>query len=73
MNQHGSQYMIPIIMEPDMRETNKWKGELGAALGSILYVDLSDEKLSEIELDKKYDELYKRIKHIVDKRNKIIK
>ena len=64
MSQHGSQYMIPVIMDSDMRDTKKWKGELGAALGSILYVDLSEST----ELDKKYDDLYKRIKHIVTKR-----
>jgi len=65
MTQHGSQYMIPVIMDADMRDTKKWKGELGAALGSILYVDLSDPT----ELDKKYDDLYKRINHIATKRS----
>ena len=66
MNQLGSQNMIPVIMEKEMRETNKWKGELGAALGSMLYVDLSEEK----EIEKKYDELYKRIKHIIHRKTK---
>ena len=66
MNQLGSQNMISVIMEPEMKETNKWKGELGAALGSMLFVDFSSTSpLSEIELGKKYDELYKRIKHII--------
>ena len=63
MNQLGSQNMVSVIMEPEMKETNKWKGELGAALGSMLFVDFSSLSLSEIELEKKYDELYKRIKH----------
>jgi hypothetical protein len=70
MNQYGSQYMIPVIMDPEMRDTRKWKGELGAALGSMLYVDLSDKNLSNTELDKKYDELYKKIKNIIRQRNK---
>ena len=65
MNQLGSQNMVSVVMEPDMKETNKWKGELGAALGSMLFVDFSSSSLSEIELEKKYDELYKRIKHII--------
>ena len=71
VNQHGSQYMVPVIMEPEMKEIHKWKGELGAALGSILYVDLSDPQMSSGDLDKRYDELYKRIKHIVNKRKLI--
>ena len=58
MNQLGSQNMVSVVMEPEMKETNKWKGELGAALGSMLFVDFSSS--SEI-----YDELYKRIKHII--------
>jgi len=68
VNQHGAQYMVPVIMESEMKEIHKWKGELGAALGSILYVDLSDSQLSEDDLNAKYDELYKKIKHIINKR-----
>ena len=59
MNQLGSQNMVSVVMEPEMRETNKWKGELGAALGSMLFVDFSSDN-TEI-----YNELYKRIKHII--------
>jgi len=65
MNQLGSQNMVSVVMEPEMKETNKWKGELGAALGNMLFVDFSSSSLSEIELGKMYDELYKRIKHII--------
>ena len=68
MNQLGSQNMIPVIMEKEMRETNKWKGELGAALGSMLYIDLSVD----VEIEKKYDELYKRIRHIIHRESKKI-
>jgi len=64
MNQLGSQNMIPVIMEKEMRETNKWKGELGAALGSMLYVDFSVD----VEIEKKYDELYKRIQKVIYKK-----
>jgi len=66
MNQLGSQNMIPVIMEKEMREPNKWKGELGAALGSMLYVDLSVD----VEIEKKYDELYKRIRHVIHRQSK---
>jgi hypothetical protein len=69
MNQMGSQNMIPVIMEKEMRETNKWKGELGAALGNMLYVDLSVE----VDIEKKYDELYKRIKKVMNRESKKIK
>jgi hypothetical protein len=66
MNQMGSQNMIPVVMEPEMRETHKWKGELGAALGSMLYVDLSEDK----DIEKKYDELYKRILNVIHRESK---
>jgi len=66
MNQFGSQNMIPVIMEKEMKEPNKWKGELGAALGSMLYIDLSVD----IDMEKKYDELYKRIKNIIHRNSK---
>jgi len=70
MNHYGSQYMIPVILDSSIKDTSKWKGELGAALGSMLYIDLSNEKLTDEELGIKYDELYKRIKHIINKKNK---
>jgi len=61
MNQLGSQNMIPVIMEPEMKDTTKWKGELGAALGSMLYIDFT----SVTDIEKKYDELYKRIQKVI--------
>jgi hypothetical protein len=69
VNQLGPQNMIPVIMQEEMRDNHKWKGELGAALGSMLYIDLSED-VSIIEFENKYDELYKRIKHIIDRENK---
>jgi len=73
MNQLGSQNMISVVMESEMKETNKWKGELGAALGSMLFVDFSTDSLTETELEKKYDELYKRIKHIIHRSTRELK
>jgi hypothetical protein len=71
MNQLGSQNMIPIVMESDMRDTHKWKGELGAALGSILYIDFSCVNSSVEEVEKKYDELCRRIHKIINKTNSV--
>jgi len=72
MNQLGSQNMIPIIMESEMKDVRKWKGELGAALGSMLYIDFSSSILSSIpeEMEKKYDELYRRIQHLLNRQKK---
>jgi len=70
MNQLGSQNMIPVIMDTEMRDQKKWKGELGAALGGMLYIDFSDATIMNIELEKKCNELCKRIKHILHRVSK---
>jgi hypothetical protein len=41
-NRRGEQCMIPIVMEPDVRNPSTWDGPVGAALGSRLYIDFSD-------------------------------
>ena len=64
MNQLGSQNMIPIVLETEMRDTKKWKGELGAALGNMLYIDLTD-----LFSDLKYEEIYQRILKIISRSN----
>jgi len=65
MNQLGSQNMIPVVLETEMRDTKKWKGELGAALGSMLYIDLSE--MNETILELKYEDISRRIRKIVDR------
>lgn len=65
MNQLGSQNMIPVILETEMRDTKKWKGELGAALGSMMYVDLFD--MNDTMLELKYEDISRRIRKIVDR------
>jgi hypothetical protein len=69
MNQLGSQNMIPVVLETEMRDTKKWKGELGAALGSMLYVDLSLSKdpKEETMLELKYEDISRKIRKIVDR------
>jgi endonuclease YncB( thermonuclease family) len=68
VNQLGPQNMIPVIMDHDLKDQKKWKGELGAALGCMMYIDLTCE--TELELEQKYDELCKRIKHIIYKQER---
>ena len=37
--------MIPVIMEPDMKDGSSWTGPLAMELGNTLWVDLSDAVL----------------------------
>ena len=39
---HSDALMIPVIMEPDMKDGNSWTGPLAIELGGTLWVDLSD-------------------------------
>jgi hypothetical protein len=36
--------MIAIVMEPDMIDTKRWKGAVGARLGTKIFVDYSSEE-----------------------------
>jgi hypothetical protein len=56
-------FMIPVVMEPQMRNSRNWKGRLGAELGTHLYVDLSDDT-PEI-FAKKCEELYQLILAVI--------
>ena len=40
VEQLGPQKMIPVVMEAALRDPKKWRGQLGAALGTTLYVDM---------------------------------
>ena len=52
--------MIPVVMEPGMRDPRQWFGPLAMKLGSVLYRDcsgpVSDEVITEI-----VDEIKKRM------------
>jgi hypothetical protein len=37
-----SKRIIPVVMDPGMRDTKKWKGRLAAELATHLYVDMSE-------------------------------
>jgi hypothetical protein len=67
MNQFGSQNMIPVILDTEMKDTKKWKGELGAALGSMMYIDLSDTTNTDTMLEIKYEEMIRRIRKIIER------
>ena len=42
VTQVGPQRMIPVVMEAGMRDPKCWKGNLGSALGTKLYIDLAE-------------------------------
>jgi hypothetical protein len=51
--------MVPVVMEPGMTNPRDWKGELGAALGTKLFVDLSsgDDAVFKAACDKLYSDI----------------
>jgi len=51
--------MIPVVVEKAMKENLPWKGILGANLGNMLYIDMTDH--DEASLSAKSIELYNRI------------
>ena len=40
---HGSTKMLPVVMEPRMRQNKLWTGLLGMHLGRSLYVNFTDD------------------------------
>jgi hypothetical protein len=51
-NHLGSQKMVAVVMESEIKDAKEWTGVLGAALGSHLYIDMVDalndnEKMAE--------------------------
>ena len=45
VRRHTEAKMIPVIMEPDMKDSSKWSGPMALELGGTLWVDLSDTAL----------------------------
>lgn len=41
----GKDFLIPIILEPNMRVPNEWKGPLGVVMGGLYFVDYSSDEL----------------------------
>ena len=59
--QKGSEVTIPVVMEPCMRNTREWKGILGAALSTHLYIDFSSAFTDDAIFDAKVKELVSSI------------
>ena len=59
--QKGSKFMIPVVMEPCMRNAREWKGLLGAALSGHLYIDFSSAFTDDAIFDAKVKELVSSI------------
>mmetsp|Transcript_17723 Transcript_17723/g.25570 ORF Transcript_17723/g.25570 Transcript_17723/m.25570 type:complete len:643 (+) Transcript_17723:39-1967(+) len=53
--------MLPVVMEPEMRDTSQWEGQVGLVLGGSLYVDLCDEE----GFDAKIDDIVNRVSKIM--------
>ena len=59
--QKGSEVMIPVVMEPCMRDAREWKGLLGAVLSSHLFIDFSSAFTDDAIFDAKVKELVSSI------------
>ena len=57
----GPEVMIPVVMEPCMRNAQGWKGLLGAALSTHLYIDFSSAFTDDAIFDAKVNELVSSI------------
>ena len=59
--QKGPEVMIPVVMEPCMRNTREWKRLLGASLATHLYIDFSSAFTDDSIFDAKVKELVSSI------------
>ena len=59
--QKGPKFMIPVVMEPCMRNPRDWTGLLGAALSAHLYIDFSSAFTDDAIFDAKVKELVSSI------------
>jgi hypothetical protein len=60
----GAAKLIPIVMDPSVRDPCSWDGHVGFALGQRLYVDCSDE-LPDNASARKVEELSKMIEETI--------
>ena len=54
-------HLNPVVMEPCMRNAREWKGILGAALSTHLYIDFSSAFTDDAIFDAKVKELVSSI------------
>jgi hypothetical protein len=64
----GPQRMIAVVLDPELLDTKKWRGSLGAALGSQLYMNMANCDLEDEEvLMSKVKELQGYITNVIGK------
>lgn len=56
-----SRNMIAVVLEPEMRNTAKWSGQLGLILGNSLFIDMSTTSLRQSNMHEVYDRVLKII------------
>ncbi len=65
----GGQFMVGVVMEPEMGDASKWRGPVSMVLGGQLYIDFSNDDIwqpgSETRFEAKLLELHKRIESII--------
>jgi hypothetical protein len=61
--------MIPVIMDPCMKNTANWEGIMGLTLGTMLYVDMTSDDAPIFE--EKCDELFHRIQSLSHEKNSL--
>ena len=54
--------MIPIVMEPEMRNASGWKGQLGMVMGGLLYIDMCNPAQLEAKVDELYNAVVAKVK-----------
>jgi hypothetical protein len=68
VEQKGPQRMVPVVMEERMLNAREWRQELGAALGTKLYVNMVSD--NEEEFNARCMELYQRIVSVIGQSRK---
>ena len=41
----GNSKMVPVVMEPSVRNTKQWRGMIDFELSGLLYVDMAEQPL----------------------------
>ena len=54
--------MIPIVMEPEMRNASGWNGQLGMVMGGLLYIDMCNPAQLEAKIDELYNAVVAKVK-----------
>jgi hypothetical protein len=60
-HRRGAEKMIPVVMEPEMRNPDSWIGPVGYRLGGLEYVDCSSDDNLEEMVEILYQEIKKRV------------